>query len=458
MGGLVLQGRELPGRSVAGRDTFDAAEIRLRSEADEVAMQPTTSLLVGLRDVVSSAVFTGVSQTGEGLAYWGELERRGFPVQMVVTHGLIATFASVVGISAVLPALIESGITPLTMTEGVEAQLGTTQRQAWVAVLRSTMAESAHGRQTRTQHYPIPDIAFTRMALDPFIAGEVTDEEFAAVIAADPFIAWALSPEATLRIGAWLAHLFDTDLDAALASSAPEHAATFAAFPLRGEDEMARWLSDRFLITDLDQWSPTSLVLEWRYQSGYSVDECPARVLSERSIDRTAVGERALHRLGEREPRRIPPRPLNPNLFVVPARQALIDGRWDAAVEIFRGLVRMLPTDHDTWNNLGFCQLAIDPVEALATLEHAATLRHSNGVLCSSNRALALHRLGRDEDALRVADECLARGHRQPSPATLWAHPSAASNELADEPDPFEYLIRLRDHIAAEEVCREVAS
>jgi hypothetical protein len=453
VGGLVLHGRELPERSVAGHDTFDAAEVRLRHEHDEVAMQPTTSLLAGLRDIISKSIFDGTSETGEGLAYWGELDRRGFPVQMVATHGMTSSFAAAIGVSVVIPLLIEAGLTPLTASVEVRAELATPHRTDWTGALRQTMLQLRQSGPTRLNHTLVPNVAETRAALEPFIRDDVTDEQFAAAIDAEPLIAWALSQEATLKVGAWLTHLFDTDLEAALATTPPEHAATFAAFPARGEDEVARWLSDRFLITDFDQWSPTSLVLEWRHQSGVTVGECPPRILAERTTDRGVVGEHALSMLGERQPRRIPPQPLHPSLFVMPATQALSEGRWAAAIDIFRGLVRLLPTDHDSWNNLGFCELAVDPKVALATLTHAATLRHRDGVICAANRTLALHRLGRDDEAVQVADERLRNGRPHMDPATMWAHPAATSHELTSVVAPTEYLQNLRDHILAGEPC-----
>ena len=278
LGGLVLMGRELPVRSVAGPDDFDAAEIRLRSEHEEPFQQPTTSLIVGLRSTITSGVFKGVANVGEGLAYWGELERRGFPIETVAANGIVNAIASAITLSIAVPLLINAGLTPLAANDAVDSQLNSPHREAWTKVLRGTFSAARDQPRSRL-NITAPDPSTLRHRLGSLIASEVLDTKFEAAIATEPFIGFVLGPEARRRVAAWLAHLFETDLEAALSTRAPEHVETFAAFPSRGRNEVAEWLSDRFLLTNLNQWASTSLTLEWRYLSGHHDTDCPVRIL-----------------------------------------------------------------------------------------------------------------------------------------------------------------------------------
>lgn len=448
VGGLVLLGRELPVRSVAGQDDFDATELRLKHEHDEPVQQPTASLLIGLRDTITAGAFEGSTNVGDGLAYWGELDRRAFPVEQVFTNGVADTLANVVALSVVIPILIRLGLTPLSATDAVEGQLINAHREAWTEVLQG--AFQTHLTQPPSRSFTfVPSAADIRQGLGQLISVSIDEESFTSELEKEPFVAFVLRPDTIRRIAAWLAHLFETDLEAALSTTAPPHADTFAAFPFRGQDEIAVWLSDRFLLTDLEQWSSTSLTLEWRHLSGHRDGECPPRILSERVLDRSTVGERALATLGERQPRRTPPQPLSPDLFVRPAQQALQEGKWNTAVGIFQGLTRMMPSDPGAWNNLGFCQLATDPAAAIQTLEYASRLRHGSTIINIANRVLALHRLGQDPEALDLATSCLAGAPREGGVAVMWAHPSEPENALVDEVDPVLYLRSLQEHIVA---------
>jgi tetratricopeptide (TPR) repeat protein len=450
VGGLVLMGRELPVRSVAGADSFDAAELRLRHESDEPALQPTTSLLKGLEDMVTSAAFTGSSDTGECLAYWGELERRGIPVEQVVAHGMVDTFSATINAAILTPVVIRAGIS--RFEDDVDAQLGSSHRDGWTQVLRGAHEASLSRPSSRTDRTGLsPDII--RTTLGRLVDPDVSDEAFKAVLEEEPFIAFMLSYETSRRISAWLTHLFNTDLEAALATSPPEHVATFAAFPAMPRDEIGRWLSDRFLLTDFSKWSSTSLTLEWRHQSGHVDSDCNPRVLAERVIDRDLVGERALAALGEEVPRASPPQLLNAGYFVRPALQAINARQWSTAVDIFRGLTEMSPTDSEAWNNLGFCSLAIDTEEGLRILEHAATLRFGNNLICAANRVLALHRLGRNEEALTLGREAISTAPKTSRLASLWAHPTGDPHQLTESTDPLVYMKDLLQHIEQNTDC-----
>lgn len=453
VGGLVLLGRELPGRVIAGEHSFDAAEIRLRHKGLELFEQPTTSLLLGLRDLITGGAFQGSVNTGEGLAYWGELERRQFPIERVVTGGLVDGFAVTVALSVVTPVLVERGVTPFGSSVQLRDGLESTLRADWTRVL-SAAADSWRKRlgASRPQRR-VSTTVFARSILGPLLSESVTDETLSTLLDDEPLLHYALKPDSLNRIGSWLSHLFETDLEAALASEAPEHAGTFGAFPLRPRDEVARWLSDRFTQTNVDQWMSGSLTLEWRHLSGYEDSDCPALILAERPTDRALVAERALDAVSSRRPKQAPSQPIRPDLFVEPAKHALANEEWHDAIGIFEGLTRMLPTDHDAWNNLGFCQMAENDTQALQTLCHAATMRQGNSLVNIGNRILAHHRLGQNDQALRIAEMERLEGVESHVSAVMWAHPAKSQNELLDDVKPGQYIDRLVEHIRSNAPC-----
>ncbi|MFJ4295788.1 tetratricopeptide repeat protein [Curtobacterium sp. NPDC089689] len=453
VGGLVLLGRELPGRVLAGEQSFDAAEIRLQHKGLELFAQPTTSLLLGLRDLITGGAFQGSSNTGEGLAYWGELERRQFPIERIATGGLVDGFAVTVALSVVTPILVERGVTPfgsgVHLRDGLKSKL----QADWTGVLGAA-SDSWHKRLGADKpQRRVSTTAFARSILGPLLSESVTDDMLDALLESDPLLSYALRPDSLHRIGSWLAHLFETNLEAALGSEAPEHVSTFGAFPLRPRDEVAKWLSDRFTQTNVDHWMSSSLTLEWRHLSGYEDSDCPALILAERPMDRALIAERALDAISSRRPKHVPAQPIRPDLFVDPAKHALMNEEWRDAIGIFEGLTKMLPTDHGAWNNLGFCQMAEDDAEALGTLRHAATMRQGNSLVNIGNRILAHHRLGQDDQALKLAALERPAGVDSHATAVMWAHPAEPRNKLLDNVKAEQYIDQLIEHIRSGAPC-----
>ena len=449
VGGLVLSGREIPVRTMSGTESFDAGELRLRHKEDNAASQPTASLIAGLVETVMASATKQSPPSEQALGLWGELERRNYPIERVARHSIARTAAPAITLSVLLPLLVDEGLTPFGRDSDVFSKNENPSRSTWAAALKEAFDQypSAALRQRHSLE-PI-DAPALRSRLGGLVAATVPDEDFELFLEKVKFAPFLLSNYAMARVHAWIGHLFRTDLEAALAASPPAHAATFAAVPPYGVDEEARWLGDRFLYTDLDRWAPTSLTLEWRHQSGHRDTDCPLPLLQERKVDRTLVGERALAALGDKGPRRPSPQPLDSSMFVRSASQALSERQFERAIAIFRGVTEMFPTEVDAWNNLGFCQLASDPIEALRSLEYAASLRGGNTIVCAANRTLALHQLKRDEEATEVGRRALADAATTYPSAIMWAHPSQEVHKLDKNVEPRAYLTQLLMHIEA---------
>jgi len=128
----------------------------------------------------------------------------------------------------------------------------------------------------------------------------------------------------------------------------------------------------------------------------------------------------------------------------------LSDGRIQEAADIFAGLVELRPADGDALNNLGFCLLPLDPSGGLEELERASLYPQGNVVLNLANRALALHLVGRDQDALQLAREVMGSEHRGVGRAVMWKHDHDAGElTLESEVDPVQYLGQLSSHLVA---------
>jgi tetratricopeptide (TPR) repeat protein len=189
---------------------------------------------------------------------------------------------------------------------------------------------------------------------------------------------------------------------------------------------------------------------------GHPIGACPPRVLAERPVEGEHVADLALDRQSRRRGRRAPARGLTAAALTKSAVDHLRAGRWQAAADVFAGLVALRPADGDAWNNLGFCQLPLDRAAALRSLQQASLYERDNPAVNAANRALALHLVGRDDEALRVADAGLTIPG-QSIPSILWRHHGPDAPLVLDETvDTAQYLSELRHHVAAEG-CRTTA-
>ncbi|WP_139186848.1 tetratricopeptide repeat protein [Arthrobacter crystallopoietes] len=245
--------------------------------------------------------------------------------------------------------------------------------------------------------------------------------------------------------------LLEEDLEGFLRGSAPPES-VFRALPVfpRSRDEVGLWIWDRFTETDLNDWSTSSLLLEYRFAGGEQFGIAPARLLAERSIPSEAVARLALERTAMTKGRVVPPRGLQPMQFVRTAVERLREGNHRAAENIFSGLVELRPTDGEAWNNLGFCQLPTDPAKATDSLKRGAALLRPPTPPNVANQVLALHLTGRDSEALetsqayRLAYPRIAANH----PSFLWRHVADGRPlQMISVKDVTSYLTDLEAHI-----------
>ena len=132
------------------------------------------------------------------------------------------------------------------------------------------------------------------------------------------------------------------------------------------------------------------------------------------------------------------------------ALDLLVTGDIDGASRIFEGLVELSPGDASGWNNLGFCQLPLDTQGALTSLRRAEALSRAPSQLSAANQTLALHLLGRDDEAVEVGTAALlAENAVDVGSSWVWMHPTNddADLQLGDVPRVADYLTPLLGHI-----------
>jgi TPR repeat protein len=166
------------------------------------------------------------------------------------------------------------------------------------------------------------------------------------------------------------------------------------------------WIFERFTQTFIEQWSPETLRLEWRYLHGQQGAPCSsvemrgrevptdelAKVMAERfSRPRPRVGRGAA--LGDRS-----------SAFLVdPALKFIKDGRRAEARALFEAILLQDQDSSMANNNLGFCLLPDDPEQALEYLDRAVQLGIKPLELAEANRMLALALLGRSTSLFDLA-------------------------------------------------------
>jgi tetratricopeptide (TPR) repeat protein len=465
IGGLVMKGRLLPLSAAAGYEPYDAGQRFVAERTLEPSAQSTASLLLGLRAALRTPIVGDTSvHADQALTLWRELARRGLPVERVVRGALLHEMARAIAMRAVAPHLVEADDVPSDLTAELRASLRDSS-DGWPGVLSSAVASwESHEDMLASIAIAYRQLPMPRMnRLPQGVLGtadqaeDVFDGPDRTEIGSSrytPELQLAFSSLFISRIEEWLSRLLEDDLMAVLCA-APPPASVLLALPARAgiRDEVGLWIWERLTHTHLDEWSTSSLLLEWRMAHGEPHEnECPRQVLAERRVEPSEVSDLALERMSSNRGRRAKPEGLNAGVLTESAVEHLRRGRWQAAADVFAGLVALRPTDGDAWNNLGFCQLPGDRLLGLRSLEQASLYERRHPFINSANRALALHLVGRDDDALRISDIALAGTDQRPSRASLWRHTSQEDAlELLDHAEPRAYLAELRRHIAANE-------
>lgn len=392
---------------------FDAARVRLRDHDRPTEQKSTTSLMRDLRDhLTTPPTFSpDVRERSYVLrASVDELVGRGLDAELVVRCGLSRTVELTLGFAVVSPE---------------------------VAAANDLDQSSEHG-------LPEPDPTWRALFDEARRLDRATD--------ADP-LKYLLTGHFGRRVRNWMA---TAPLDEVLNWTAPSRDA-FISAPTKNwsleETAQAAWLVDRFTETYLEAWRRDALAMEWSYLHGQQVGCGAPAAMRERPTDADevarAIADKSVKAWRERT-NTGPERSFSPQDFTYAAVENLAAGRLDAAAAIFAAVVRLSPDSPEANNNYGFCILPTDVKKALEHLERAAELGPLGHIdlTNSANRVLALHLLGRDEAALKLASDALSL-RATGSPSFLWLHGPGALR-VTDAVDPHRHLEQLRDHLVAD--------
>jgi len=447
LAGLVMHGRSLPIRVAGGLAEFDATRSYLQDRDRAAHDQSTPSLLLSLRAMLVEHAITGTGdRVADAESVWRELTRRIPGMEQVFAGGLAADIGSAVSTRVILDHLTEKDGFRLDDVIGRPTQ---PQARTWLAAARASSLSDPSRLRIRGRF--APDLDLLRRVLPQLF--ESPDD--AAALRDDPLVVHVLSPIFRNRVARWLSNLLTVDLTATLRVDPPTEA-VFAVLDGASElQDVGGWLWERFTVTNVDDWSYASLVLEWDWVQRGSTDLCDPRAMAERSVSEERLSRLALQRAAStRLQPRSRTRAFDPSFYVPHALDLLVNGDVDGASRIFEGLVELSPGDASGWNNLGFCQLPLDTQGALTSLRRAEALSRAPSQLSAANQTLALHLLGRDDEAVEVGTAALrAENAVEIGSSWVWMHPTDddADLQLGDVPRVADYLTPLLEHIQSDE-------
>lgn len=459
--GLVLTGRAIPISSARGIQEFDARQRYVAERQLRLQDQSTASLLLGLGASIRPQLVDGrLSDHERTLDIWQELARRGIPVERVLRGWIVRDMSMAIAVRVAAPHMLRLNAFPSHIGESLAEQMGKNSESGWGDLLDRVVDsfESPASAVIAATHEITWGIRSGQVQMSSsdirlaWLGGTFPDDEAIARVAADPHLLIAFSSHFRGRVEEWLSRLLEDDLMAMLrADPAPPSVFLALGSTRTTRDEVGLWLWERFTLTELEEWSDSSLLLEWRFTQGESVTECSSPLMAERRLSSQDVAGLALGRVAKRSGRRQLPRGLDPAYFTGKAAAELAAGRWEEAAEIFMGLVDLRPTDGDAWNNLGFCRIPVDPSAALAILERASLYKLHLPMVNVANRCLTLHLLGRDEDALALAGTVAAEVVDPAERAWTWIHVDISTPLRISEVSigPVDYLLNLQEHIAS---------
>jgi len=457
LGGLALTGRALPLAAAAGSNVFDAQQRYISERQLPLPEQSTTSLLLGMAASVRPSLLDDPHRDyARAQQIWRELVRRQVPVDRIVRGALVREMSLGIAVRAAAPHLLRLKALPPYISVDLAKDLAERTPGEWGRLL-DHLVQSFDSRDaalaaaaTASPAAPVqPDPRSPSYTGVPWMRPGDLDPDMLARVTADPHVALAFSRHFQGRVEEWIARLMEEDLMAALRVDPAPPSVFLALSPSRTTlDEVGLWLWERLTVTQLERWSTSTLLLEWRMQRGELVGGCSPRLLAERVAPAETVADLALERVSRTTGRHRAPRDLDPVYFTRKAAEELRAGRWENAASIFRGLVDILPANGDAWNNLGFCQLAGDPVVALVSLERASFYERHQPIVNVANRCLAFHLMGRNAEAMALAESSMHLADQAAIPAFLWIHETCdAPLRLGEDELPGPYLVRLYEHI-----------
>ncbi len=440
VGGLLMTGRAVPKSAVAGSDDFDATQLFLQERGLAPAARSTASLLLETYSLVARAVSRIPIDGSAAFDCWGELLRREVAMDRVHAGGMAPMLARAASRQAVTEILVEMGVIgSQVLAESTDPVDGRT----WGNLAQQIVSDD-------------PPRQGDAIEVELGILGSVlahhedsTDEEAWHDLQQRDDLLYAMSTPFLNRVEEWFAGIASHDLESIFRPRVPSRE-LFLGFPGHPDEEAhGRWIWERFTRTDPASWALSSLLLEWQWTQGMTHGICGSRTMNERRIPVDLVMVSAMRAMDDRESRGDPDDLFHPGRYVGRAAAFLAAGEWSKAMGIFEGIVALSPGDGEAWNNLGFCQLGESATKALPHLRRGAALQNPVPLISTANQVLALHLLGRNEEAIALAAGGLASS--QPSEqvgATVWLHPAEDGDlELGHADDVNLYLRQLRDHI-----------
>jgi hypothetical protein len=436
---------------------FDARQQYLTDQHRPAAKRATGSLLLALADALDPPVddesLLGLTDLVE------ELSRRGIDTQSVVTTAVLPAVAGSLAVLSLLPDLIEASGLRLPATDNVISFW-----LPWGGVLDAAIAGEGGDRAALRAAGRDAHINLTAMvAANPAL---LVDATVTALVGGAPLphgltptsmmthprlstrLTYALSDRFLNRLHRWLT----TQIPAAVqdfdgwSTPEPMEFLTMSMEPLPPQP-LAQWMWDRFTLTYPREWRWESARAEWSFLHGRQAPPCHPETMASRTV--------RLHDLAEAAMTSRPtagasgqPSGLSTVDFVDVAAARLRHGRSEEAAAVFAGVVELCPDDADARNNYGFCLLPTDPEAALVELERARDLGVRPRAINAANRALALHLLGRNADAVTVATEALVAADRC-SGAFLWWHDCDAQRlRLQENANPIATLHWMLRHLS----------
>jgi hypothetical protein len=381
-GGLVMTGRALPLRVATGYEPFDATRQLLLEASLPIAQRSTATLLLQLRGHATTAPEGRIDPDSYFFDIWEELSRRTLPVDKVLR-------------AAVAPAIASS-------------------------ILRLLRADKA---------YALPQWQNAYLVCKTLGPGD-----------AEAYDTWFV-----VRAAEWLTRILEGDSRGFLSWSAPPPSLV-ANMPARLHETEGQWLWDRFTRGALDEWSTSSLVMEWRYLRGKMSLGLSPRLLAARVLDISRVSDFALERMANGiEQTQATARDLSSDHFVTQALTLLKAGQAEKAAEIFSALAVVNPADGDALNNLGFCLLPSDPQTALRVLDRASTFHLKRPAINVANRAFTRHLLGQNVEAITLIES--ARLKEEVGPVWMWSEDRCTEFHLEAFDSLQAYTSSLQQHI-----------
>lgn len=454
-GGLVLTGRAIPRVAASGHNPFDAGERYLRDRGLPLAEQSTGSLLLGLESAMTAMPHPErLESIAQALDVWDELERRGLPVEAVVRAGILPTLATHIAALITIPYVNLHG----DLFEASDEMLERLNSliEPWQQVLEAAVASEGTDDQVRRAIRATARPAeLHRRLFGVQQEFEIPAAEFEVPGGRDLLlISYALSGRFIDRVTGWLSRTLAEDKLPVLAWQAPPPGIFCALRVSRQVEEHGLWLWERNTLTDLNDWTTSSLAAEWRAHEMADHNLSPL-VYGERSCDHERVANTVLTRMssaGHNTPR--PVTRLHASELTTRAVELLQAGDYEAASDLFAGLVELRPWDGEALNNLGFCLVPTDPESALLRLQEASLYPHDNVPLNVANRVFVLALLGRRDDALALAEAGVSMPVRTQSPVRpcfVWrVKEGDDSLNLEHAESQYEYLDELLERLSSQ--------